>query len=166
MAEPEEFYRDFLPRFIDAQRAFHDGDPEPNLALWSTAAPVTRRPGSGRLRHRACNGDVLVCGVHVLRRRDLRLGDAGLGRGGGLRLHRGCRALYEFQGRWPCRADRAAGDSCLSPRGRALAGGAPTCRPQTSGPHNLTGDSISPTGLTASAGPRIGSARTRHRTCA
>jgi hypothetical protein len=41
MAEPEEFYRDFLPRFIDAQRAFHDGDPEPNLALWSTAAPVT-----------------------------------------------------------------------------------------------------------------------------
>jgi ketosteroid isomerase-like protein len=41
IAEPEEFYRDFLPRFIDAQRAFHDGDPEANLALWSTAAPVT-----------------------------------------------------------------------------------------------------------------------------
>ena len=31
--------------------------------------------------------------------------------------------------------------------------------------HNLTGDP-SPTGLTASAGPRIGNARTRHRICA
>jgi ketosteroid isomerase-like protein len=41
MAEPEDFYSDFLPRFIDAQRAFHDGDPEPNLALWSTEDPVT-----------------------------------------------------------------------------------------------------------------------------
>jgi ketosteroid isomerase-like protein len=41
MAEPEDFHRDFLPRFIDAQRAFHDGDPEPNLALWSTEDPVT-----------------------------------------------------------------------------------------------------------------------------
>jgi len=41
MAEPEDFYRDFLPRFIDAQRAFHDGDPEPNNALWSTEEPVT-----------------------------------------------------------------------------------------------------------------------------
>jgi len=41
MAEPEDFQRDFLPRFIDAQRAFHDGDPEPNLALWSTEDPVT-----------------------------------------------------------------------------------------------------------------------------
>jgi len=27
MTEPEDFYRDFLPRFIEAQRAFHDGDP-------------------------------------------------------------------------------------------------------------------------------------------
>jgi hypothetical protein len=31
---------------------------------------------------------------------------------------------------------------------------------------DLTGDSISPTGLRASAGPGIGSARIRHRTCA
>jgi hypothetical protein len=31
---------------------------------------------------------------------------------------------------------------------------------------DLTGDSISPTGLTASAAPGIGSARTHHRTCA
>jgi ketosteroid isomerase-like protein len=37
----EDFHREFLPRFIDAQRAFHDGDPEPNLALWSTTDPVT-----------------------------------------------------------------------------------------------------------------------------
>ena len=41
MAEPEDFHREFLPRFIDAQYAFHDGDPEPNLALWSTEDPVT-----------------------------------------------------------------------------------------------------------------------------
>jgi hypothetical protein len=41
MAGPEDFYRDFLPRFIDAQRASHDGDPEPNQALWSTEEPVT-----------------------------------------------------------------------------------------------------------------------------
>ena len=44
MTEPEDFYRDFLPRFIEAQRSFHDGDPEPNLALWSTEAPVTSSP--------------------------------------------------------------------------------------------------------------------------
>jgi hypothetical protein len=37
----EDFHRDFLPRFIDARRAFHDGDPEPNLALWSIEDPVT-----------------------------------------------------------------------------------------------------------------------------
>ena len=41
MSEPEDFHRDFLPRFIDAQRAFHGGDPEPNIALWSTADHVT-----------------------------------------------------------------------------------------------------------------------------
>src|SRR3954447_22366331 len=41
MAEIEDFHRDFLPRFIEAQRAFHDGSPEPNIALWSTRDPVT-----------------------------------------------------------------------------------------------------------------------------
>ena len=41
MPEPEDFHRTFLPRFIDAQRAFHEGDPEPNIALWSTADHVT-----------------------------------------------------------------------------------------------------------------------------
>ena len=49
MAEPEDFYRDFLPCFIDAQRAFHDGDPEPNLALWSSEDPVTLFAARGLL---------------------------------------------------------------------------------------------------------------------
>ena len=33
MDDLEDFHRNFLPRFIDAQRAFHDGDAEPNIAL-------------------------------------------------------------------------------------------------------------------------------------
>ncbi len=41
MPEAEDFHREFLPRFIEAQRAFHDGDPEPNIALWSSTDPVT-----------------------------------------------------------------------------------------------------------------------------
>ena len=41
MVVVEDFHRDFLPRFIDAQRAFHDGDPAPNNALWTDAPPVT-----------------------------------------------------------------------------------------------------------------------------
>ena len=41
MPEVEDFHRDFLPRFVEAQRAFHDGDAEPNNALWSTTDPVS-----------------------------------------------------------------------------------------------------------------------------
>jgi ketosteroid isomerase-like protein len=41
VAPSEDFHRDFLPKFIDAQRAFHAGDPEPNIALWATTDPVT-----------------------------------------------------------------------------------------------------------------------------
>ena len=41
MVVVEDFHRDFLPRFIDAQRAFHDGDRAPNNALWTDAPPVT-----------------------------------------------------------------------------------------------------------------------------
>jgi ketosteroid isomerase-like protein len=41
MVDVEDFYRDFLPRFIDAQRSYHDGDPGPNSALWSTTDPVS-----------------------------------------------------------------------------------------------------------------------------
>ena len=31
MGDLEDFHRDFLPRFIDAQRAFHNGDPDRTL---------------------------------------------------------------------------------------------------------------------------------------
>jgi ketosteroid isomerase-like protein len=55
--EREDFHQSFLPRFIDSLRAFHDGDPEPHIALWSTADPVTlfairgmRNVGSDTLR--------------------------------------------------------------------------------------------------------------------
>jgi ketosteroid isomerase-like protein len=41
MADFEDFHHDFLPRFIEAQRAFHDGDAAPNNALWTSADPVT-----------------------------------------------------------------------------------------------------------------------------
>jgi ketosteroid isomerase-like protein len=41
VADIEDFHRDFLPRFIDAQRAYHDGDAEPNNALWSTTDQVS-----------------------------------------------------------------------------------------------------------------------------
>lgn len=41
MGDVEDFHADFLPRFIDAQRAFHDGDAEPNNTLWSTTDPVS-----------------------------------------------------------------------------------------------------------------------------
>lgn len=41
MTETEDFHRDFLPRFIDAQRAFHAGDATPNDALWTSTDPVT-----------------------------------------------------------------------------------------------------------------------------
>jgi ketosteroid isomerase-like protein len=37
----EDFHHDFLPRFIDAQIAFHDGDAAPNNALWTDTDPVT-----------------------------------------------------------------------------------------------------------------------------
>ena len=41
VADLEDFHRDFLPRFIDAQRRYHSGDAEPNNALWSTRDPVS-----------------------------------------------------------------------------------------------------------------------------
>jgi hypothetical protein len=102
MAEPEDFHRDFLPRFIDAQRVFHDGDPEPNLALWSTEDPVTlfaarglvdsgTEPVTETFRFVASTFSDVA---------DLRLGDVGLWRGRRLRLHRCCRALYELQRGW------------------------------------------------------------------
>ena len=41
MASLEDFHHQFLPRFIDAQRAFHDGDAAPNNALWTRDDPMT-----------------------------------------------------------------------------------------------------------------------------
>jgi hypothetical protein len=41
MGDVEDFHRDFLPRFIEAQRFYRDGDPELNNALWSTTDPVS-----------------------------------------------------------------------------------------------------------------------------
>jgi len=46
----ESFERDFLPRFIEAQRAFHTGDPDPNIALWVSADPISIFAVSGRRR--------------------------------------------------------------------------------------------------------------------
>ncbi|TCN34667.1 ketosteroid isomerase-like protein [Kribbella orskensis] len=37
----DDFHRGFLPAFIDAQIAFHDGDAAPNNALWTDIDPVT-----------------------------------------------------------------------------------------------------------------------------
>jgi ketosteroid isomerase-like protein len=48
MGDLEDFDRDFLPRFIESQRAFHDGDAEPNIALWATTDPVTLLAARGR----------------------------------------------------------------------------------------------------------------------
>jgi ketosteroid isomerase-like protein len=41
MPDDDDFHSSFLPRFIDSLRAFHNGDPEPHIALWSSRDPVT-----------------------------------------------------------------------------------------------------------------------------
>jgi ketosteroid isomerase-like protein len=41
MSEIDDFQDSFLPRFIESLRAFHNGDPEPHIALWSSTDPVT-----------------------------------------------------------------------------------------------------------------------------
>ena len=48
MGDLEDFTRDFLPRFIESQRAFHDVDAEPNIALWTATRPshAVGRPGT------------------------------------------------------------------------------------------------------------------------
>ena len=51
MAVVEDFHHDFLPRFIDAQRAFHDGDSAPNNALWTDTDPVTLFAARGLCEH-------------------------------------------------------------------------------------------------------------------
>ncbi|MFB9684324.1 YybH family protein [Amycolatopsis plumensis] len=39
--QTEAFLADMLPRQTAAERAIHDGDPEPRAALWSRADPVS-----------------------------------------------------------------------------------------------------------------------------
>jgi hypothetical protein len=51
MGDLEDFTRDFLPRFMESQRAFHDGDAEPNIALWTATDPVTLLAGRAVHRH-------------------------------------------------------------------------------------------------------------------
>jgi ketosteroid isomerase-like protein len=48
MGDLEDFTRDFLPRFMESQRAFHDGDAEPNIVLWTATDPVTLLAARGR----------------------------------------------------------------------------------------------------------------------
>lgn len=49
--EVEEFLADMLPKQLDAERAIHDGNVEPRMALWTRQDPVTvlgaRMSGSG-----------------------------------------------------------------------------------------------------------------------
>ena len=41
MSELDDFLATILPRQLEAERALHNGDPEPRLAMWSTNDPVT-----------------------------------------------------------------------------------------------------------------------------
>src|ERR1700684_3675948 len=41
MSELDDFRTVTLARFAEAERALHDGDPEPRLAMWSDQDPVT-----------------------------------------------------------------------------------------------------------------------------
>ena len=41
MNELDDFLATTLPRQLEAERAIHNGDPEPRLAMWSTNDPVT-----------------------------------------------------------------------------------------------------------------------------
>src|SRR4029453_8198195 len=49
--EVEDFLAEVVPEQTEADRALHQGDPEPRLALWSRADPVTvfgaKRSGTG-----------------------------------------------------------------------------------------------------------------------
>ena len=167
MTEPEDFYRDFLPRFIDAQRAFHDGDPAPNLALWSIEDPVTLFAARGLVD----SGTEPVTATFRLWRPRSPTSRPSTGRRWP-RAWRGTSPTPRLSSATPIPGTVAlpSRPSCgrlMSIAVREGAGGRRTDMPTADlRAHNLTGDFISPAGLTASAGPRIGSARTRHRTCA
>ena len=135
MAEPEDFYRDFLPCFIDAQRAFHDGDPEPNLALWSSEDPVTlfaardllesgTEPMTAAFRFVAST----FSDVEIFHWETLASGVAGDF------AYTAAVERYTNSRNGGPGADGAQSDPRLPPRGRAVARGAPPCRPQASRP--------------------------------
>lgn len=41
MSELDDFLATTLPRQLEAERAIHNGDPEPRMAMWSRNDPVT-----------------------------------------------------------------------------------------------------------------------------
>lgn len=41
MSEAEDFLNNILPRQIEAEKALHNGDASPRLAVWSSQDPVT-----------------------------------------------------------------------------------------------------------------------------
>ncbi len=47
MSDLDQFLAETLPRQIEAEKALHDGDPTPRLAMWSTKDPVTLFGGWG-----------------------------------------------------------------------------------------------------------------------
>jgi hypothetical protein len=136
MAEPEDFYRDFLPSFIDAQRAFHDGDPEPNLALWSSEDPVTlfaardllesgTEPMTAAFRFVAST----FSDVEIFHWETLASGVAG-----DFAYTAAVERYTNSRNGGPRSRRSSERPTCLPPRGRAVARGAPPCRPQASRP--------------------------------
>jgi ketosteroid isomerase-like protein len=41
MSDLDDFLNETVDRQVEAERALHNGDPEPRLAMWSTQDPVT-----------------------------------------------------------------------------------------------------------------------------
>lgn len=142
MGDVDDFHRDFLPRFIDAQRAFHDGDPEPNNTLWSTTEPVSLFAARGL--NAIGSEDVTktfrfvsswFSDVHSYEwvytvtsgssspRCERRHG-----------LHSGHRALHSITRGTAPGADRTSGQPHIPSRGRTVAYRAPARRPQTARP--------------------------------
>ena len=130
MGDLEDFTRDFL---IESQRAFHDGDAEPDTALWTATDPVTLLAARGR-----CDSgteDVTntfrwvaseFSGVHDYEWELLASGVSGdqaytvaIGR-----------YWAWFRGGPPALAELRA--THVPPRKRRVAGGASPCRPQAS----------------------------------
>jgi ketosteroid isomerase-like protein len=136
MGDVEDFHRDFLPRFIDAQRAFHDGDAEPNNTLWSTTDPVSlfaARGLSGIGTEDVTETFRFVASWFSDVRSyewELLISDVSGDMAYTVAIER-YTASREGQ---PPRADRIAGHPHLPSGGRPLACGAPARRPQATRP--------------------------------